>query len=288
MSPDPPPKLPVAPNMSQILNRISLGLAKHERILKTLKRPAAPTSTSSFTPQSKSSTTTSGFSSLATPSTGGATNNPLVNGVIGRSREEEDKLFEQDRALPPNAGVGFVAERKVGDRGVGGSGKEDKMLRGRLQLGKRGEGKDNKDKGDGRKRVVDESEEEEGRSGLGRKKKRKVVAEESNGVVGADATVQDVVVGAKEVIPAVEDTVAEKEPQQDGAEERGEKSGGEEQGNGDVQNTGETDVPDAAELALAKKRKRKQAKKKRSKANKARDEATPDTQAMQAAPHADE
>ncbi|KAH8907073.1 hypothetical protein BR93DRAFT_927930 [Coniochaeta sp. PMI_546] len=286
-SSDPPAKLPVAPNMSQILNRISLGLAKHERILQTLKRPPQPTTPS--TAQSKS--TTSGFSSLAQPTA--PSNKPgSANGVVSASREEEDRLFEQDRALPPNAGIGFVEERKAGERE--GKGREDKMLRGRL-LGKRGGGKD---KGAERKRYVDESEEEEGRSGLGKKKKRRrivgAVEGESNGVAGgggegADATnSEDVATVAKETPLVIEATAGGKEPQRDGNEESDGIADGDDPENSGGQTAGEPDLLDAAELAKAKKRKRKQAKKKRNKANKAQDEATTDAQPVPAAPHADE
>jgi hypothetical protein len=266
--------------MSQILNRISLGLAKHERILKTLKRPAPSASSTS---QSKSST--SGFSSLAQSTA--AADKPVSNGIVSKSREEEDRLFEQDRALPPNAGIGFVEERKAGERV--GKGKEEKMLRGRL-LGKRGEGKD---KGGERKRYVDESEEEEGRSGLGKKKRKvgRIAVEDINGVAGdggegVGGTVsEDVATAAQESPPVVEDTTTEK---RDDTEESGGRSDGEEQANGAVRNTGEVGVVDAAEQAKAKKRKRKQAKKKRSKANKAQGEETPVERPEQAAPRIDE
>lgn len=275
---NPSSKLPVAPNMSQILNRISLGLARHERILKTLKRPAPTTSTSASSgAQSKS--TASGFSSLATASYTNTSGSSTGGGVpISSTKEEEDRLFERDRALAPNAGIGFVEERKAGERG--GKGVEDKMLRGRL-LGRRGE----KDKGGERKRYVDESEEEEGRSGLGKKKRRRKVIEDGDGAAervdggegGADvAGVEDVEAGVLKAPTemAVEVTTMEPAPQElDGArEERSGSPDGGAQGDGGVQDPA---APDAAELAREKKRKRKQAKRKRSKATKARGEETP-------------
>lgn len=287
MAPDPPAKLPVAPNMSQILNRISLGLAKHERILQTLKRPAPPPPPSSSSSTSTQPTASrSGFSSLAAAadhsrpaSTGSGPGAP--RGGRRRDETEEEALFERDRALPPNAGVGFVEERKAGERA--GVGREEKMLRARL-LGKGG-------KGDAKgavvkKRVVEEeSEEEEGRSGLGKEKRRRrrrrvdgaVDGEEDGGGMGssrgegADGTGSDGVTnGAGETVSVVEVAATVREPlQRAGREDRPGSPGGDGQSNGGLQTTGDTETVDAAELAREKKRMRKQAKRKRSRVNKA-------------------
>lgn len=180
MAADAPTKLPVAPNINQVLNRISLGLAKHERILKTLNRPSSTTSTAN--PKSKPSS--SGFSSLSGSST--PTPNP-ANTPKALTRADEEAEFAAERALAPNAGIGFapVKEDTNGVNGRGGA-KEDKMLRGRI-LGKNAREQMNNKGKDKRRRYESESEEEEGRSGLGKKKKVAAVVK-AEPVKGEDVT----------------------------------------------------------------------------------------------------
>ncbi|KAB5582500.1 hypothetical protein GE09DRAFT_1075182 [Coniochaeta sp. 2T2.1] len=287
---DPPAKLPVAPNMSQILNRISLGLAKHERILSTLKRPSPSTSN-----PNNSTKSASGFSSLASSNT---STNPSAQPPNGpsRTKDEEDKLFESERNLPPNTGIGFVPEAKTAERSKSG-----KELRGRL-MGKRGGREDGK--GDNKKRYynVEESEEEEGRSGLGKKKKRKVVQPVPGVEDGRDEDVVDsgkdeevnrdedakeghVVLPHAEPEASVEPAAAavflpleEEEPAKLGGNgsERSNPSADEAVGV-------EVDVDDAEELARDKKRKRKQAKRKRSRANKDKAQESADANSTPAA-----
>jgi hypothetical protein len=288
--------------MSQILNRISMGLAKHERILSTLKRPVpSPSSAQS----SKPTASTSGFSSLASgvgvayipPLSAGATGKTTPTTINGRSsRKEEQDEFEADRALPPNAGIGFVEEKKTVEKG-----REDKMLRGRL-LGKRG-GKDDGRLGAGKRAAVEEeSEEEEGRSGLGKKKRRKRMVEPLVKEDGEDKSAEKSAgggdqVGAGTVSVKQEDegasTATRYEPT-NGADEAAaneaikaeegmqpagvEETAGAEQAEVKDDDAGTVVVESAGvldpdELAAEKKRKRKQAKRKRSKANKAAQES---------------
>ncbi|RKU40872.1 hypothetical protein DL546_000305 [Coniochaeta pulveracea] len=164
-------KLPVAKNLDQVLNRIALGLSKHERILKTLNRPSSTPSTTN----GKSKPSSSGFSSLS----GSSTPTPVQSNYPSRipTRAEEEAEFAAERALAPNAGIGF-APVKQEDLGVNGrgNGKEDKMLRGRI-LGKNAR-EQMTNKGKDKRRYESESEEEEGRSGLGKKKRKAVVVKE--------------------------------------------------------------------------------------------------------------
>jgi hypothetical protein len=166
-------KLPVAKNLDQVLNRIAMGLSKHERILKTLNRPS---STASAT-NGKSKPSSSGFSSLSGSSTP-APIQPIKSTKIP-TRAEEEAEFAAERALAPNAGIGF-APVKQEDNGVNGrgNGKEDKMLRGRI-LGKNAR-EQMANKGKDKRRYESESEEEEGRSGLGKKKRKAVVIKEED------------------------------------------------------------------------------------------------------------
>lgn len=164
------PKLPVARDLTQVLNRISLGLAKHERILKTLNRPSpSPSSTTNNNNKSGFSTLTS--SKPSTPI-------PTAARVLP-TRAEEEAEFAAERALPPNAGIGFAVVKPKDELGRGGAAasKEDKMLRGRI-LGKNARSQMEDAKKRGKRRYESESEEEEGRSGLGKGKARKVVKRE--------------------------------------------------------------------------------------------------------------
>ena len=192
--PDPSPggssesaKLPLAPDMNQILNRISLGLAKHERVLQTLRRPSPP----------KPSRSSAGFSSLATGPSNATTDPGGIAAPGGSSRllpptrpslapapnnddDGNDAEFRADRSLPPNAGIGWQPP-STGEGGAGsgaGKGRGDNALRARL-LGrgaaeKRGGGGGPVENGKNKRGRAEESEseQEEGRSALGRGKKR--------------------------------------------------------------------------------------------------------------------
>jgi hypothetical protein len=158
--------------MSQILNRISLGLAKHERILKTLNRPSGSSSSTPSITNPRSSST-SGFSSLS----GAAAPPPSFTGtpaaLTTATRKDEEALFLAERALAPNAGVGYAP--LAGEEKSAEAKKGDQMLRGRL-LGKSARGQ--KDKGAKKRYLESESEVEVGRSGVGKKKWRRATAAE--------------------------------------------------------------------------------------------------------------
>ena len=179
-----PAKLPVAPDLDQIFNRVALAMSKSQRLFSQAQRAATTTgssSSSSGAPAAapRSSTT---FSSRATapepPAAAAAatTTAPRYAYKTAAQLAAEDADFEAARSLPPNAGLGSVsaagskaaaeeARRKKDDewalrRKMGLSGAR---TRGGAAEGKRG-------------RVVDdsESEEETGRTGLGRAKKARV------------------------------------------------------------------------------------------------------------------
>ncbi|KAH0532487.1 hypothetical protein TsFJ059_001172 [Trichoderma semiorbis] len=137
-----PPPLPLAPDRAAISNKISLLLSNRTSLLKTLNPPS---------------------SSLAQQTT----RRHKVNA------DDIEQLFSGPR---PNEGVGYVPDRKAAAAGDAAA-REDRMLRGRL-LGKKGQ---MNGKGGGKKvaAVESESDEEPGRSGLGkRKRKRREVEEE--------------------------------------------------------------------------------------------------------------
>ncbi|KAL6834493.1 hypothetical protein V8C40DRAFT_232032 [Trichoderma camerunense] len=137
-----PPPLPLAPDRAAISNKISLLLSNRTSLLKTLNPPSS--STAQQTTQ---------------------TRRHKVNA------DDIEQLFSGPR---PNEGVGYVPDRKAaaGDAAA----REDRMLRGRL-LGKKGQRNGG---GNGKKfaAVESESDEEPGRSGLGKRKRPRREVEE--------------------------------------------------------------------------------------------------------------
>ncbi|KAL7914539.1 hypothetical protein GGI35DRAFT_148951 [Trichoderma velutinum] len=132
-----PPPLPLAPDRAAISNKISLLLSNRASLLKTLNPPSSSSST-------QSSAQTRRYN---------------VNA------DDIEQLFSGPR---PNEGVGYVPDRKAaaGDAAA----REDRMLRGRL-LGK-GQRNGKGAAAGGKKFAVEsESDEEPGRSGLGKRKR---------------------------------------------------------------------------------------------------------------------
>ncbi|KAL6906622.1 hypothetical protein GGI43DRAFT_395315 [Trichoderma evansii] len=139
-----PAPLPLAPDRAAISNKISLLLSGRTSLLKTLNPPS---------------------SAAQTPTT------QRRHHAI--SSDDIEQLFSGPR---PNEGVGYVPDAKAA--GKDAASKEDRMLRGRL-LGK-GKGARNQ-KGGKAFTAESESDEEPGRSGLGKRKRprrEEVVAEE--------------------------------------------------------------------------------------------------------------
>ncbi|KAL7788485.1 hypothetical protein V8C43DRAFT_287713 [Trichoderma afarasin] len=137
-----PPPLPLAPDRAAISNKISLLLSNRTSLLKTLNAPSSSSSSAQPTRRHK------------------------VNA------DDIEQLFSGPR---PNEGVGYVPDRKTAAAGDAAA-REDRMLRGRL-LGKKGQ-----KNGGGKKfaAVESESDEEPGRSGLGKRKRpRREVEEEA-------------------------------------------------------------------------------------------------------------
>ncbi len=180
-------KLPVAPDFDQILNRVSLAVSKSQRLFSqaqhasaTIAAPPPSVSTSSAT----SSTAPRSFSSLATASRPTQQEQshapPRYAYKTTAQLAAEDADFESARNLPPNAGLGYTAPGAGGSAAQAARKKEEEWaLRRKLGLTRKGS-----DKTGGAKRGrinESESEEETGRSGLGRAKRARVGAN-GNGV----------------------------------------------------------------------------------------------------------
>ncbi|UKZ73380.1 hypothetical protein TrVFT333_001026 [Trichoderma virens FT-333] len=134
-----PPPLPLAPDRAAISNKISLLLSNRTSLLKTLNPASSSSSAQSSTPP------------------------PRRYNV---NADDIEQLFSGPR---PNEGVGYVPDRKAAAAGDAAA-REDRMLRGRL-LGK-GQRNGKGSAAAGKKFAVEsESDEEPGRSGLGKRKR---------------------------------------------------------------------------------------------------------------------
>jgi hypothetical protein len=186
-------KPPVAANRDQILNRIALSLAKHQSILGSLSKSRSA-STNAAAPK-QAPTAGGSFSSLRAsssaqqPESSTSTSRAALAERAARLASEEAS-FREERALPPNAGIGWVgASTSVGGVGAGArAGKksareeqQDKILAQRLLGGAGARNRKGEEMaaaaaaakwkrkmgGDG------DDDEEEGRSAVGRAKRVK-------------------------------------------------------------------------------------------------------------------
>ncbi|KAK4122751.1 hypothetical protein N657DRAFT_646491 [Parathielavia appendiculata] len=117
---------PVAPDASQIFNRIALATAKHERILSTLSKHRTA---STFSPTTLTSTG-GGFSSLTirttpTPSDGTQPPHQAQDRPSRKAQADDaDLLYSQ----PPNAGVGYSpSPSPSAQSSSSGAGAQDKV-----------------------------------------------------------------------------------------------------------------------------------------------------------------
>ncbi|KAK4115758.1 hypothetical protein N656DRAFT_775716 [Canariomyces notabilis] len=127
-----PPKLPVAPDVDQIFNRIALGMAKHQRIFDTLAKHRTPSSPSTATATATATGTTpgpgGGFSSLTNPKsnksqlTSSSRSGNASNSATTRSPKiDDDADLNPAYALPPNAGIGYTPPSASAAAGAGGN-----------------------------------------------------------------------------------------------------------------------------------------------------------------------
>ncbi|KAI0518388.1 hypothetical protein F5B22DRAFT_59505 [Xylaria bambusicola] len=226
-----------APNYTVAMNQVQTQIEAQLRIVRSFMPSRAPP------PNAQTATTkpTPSFSALAT-----STSKPSLLPRQRAPKQDAESLFAETRAQDPNAGLGFgQSSKRAAEREKE---RENQILRSRLLGRKRGAAPD----ASGRTRHHGESSDEEpGRSGLGRAKKRarrEESREEGEEGIGPELELEKA--GAKQV---GEDSAANDEEE-----------------TGDVNmKTGVSDpAPDGAEGAPAegaKKRKRKKKNKKRKK-----------------------
>ncbi|KAI0381495.1 hypothetical protein F5Y04DRAFT_62495 [Hypomontagnella monticulosa] len=160
-----------APDFTMNMNRIQTQL---EARLKAA-RSFLPSRSELKANSSASASVGGSFSALSGSSNppGALPQSQDTNALAAARRQAEEAEFAEDRGLDPNAGIGSAPIRSsTGNGGANGNGREQdrdtSRLRGRL-LGKRG-----RVDADGQKKWVrkeDSSDEEAGRSGLGRAKR---------------------------------------------------------------------------------------------------------------------
>ncbi|KAK5660960.1 hypothetical protein OQA88_12335 [Cercophora sp. LCS_1] len=167
---------PKPPNLSTFQSRISLNLSRLSSLTSSLE---LPTSNSTSTTTTTTTTTTTAnttakpksFSSLTTSTSTSTSATPT------QQIQPEDDLKNPG---PPNAGVGFVPARETSAKET----KNDQLRAQLLGRGARGRNGNAKDGKVTKKREVEsESEEELGRSAVG--KKRRVGSSNSNGDEGS-------------------------------------------------------------------------------------------------------
>ncbi|KAI0143027.1 hypothetical protein GGR57DRAFT_370491 [Xylariaceae sp. FL1272] len=157
-----------APDYTVLMNRVQSQFESQISSIRSMLPPRTSNSTNPSTnpPNSSATTTTSTFSSLtSTPTT---TSNPTTSQNLARAKAES--LFTESSA-DPNTGLGFGTSAKPSHKE-----RENQALRNRLI----GRGRQtNKQGGIGTGRDKESSDEEEGRSALGRSKKRRRVVDDA-------------------------------------------------------------------------------------------------------------
>ena len=239
-----PAKLPVAPDLDQIFNRVALAMSKSQRLFSQAQRAVANPATAGGSSSSASATARSSttFSSRATapelPAAAAVTTTaPRYAYKTAAQLAAEEADFEAARSLPPNAGLGSVSASGSKAAADEARKKKDDEWALRRKMGLPGARTRAGGAAGKRGRVVNdsESEEETGRTGLGRAKKARV------GRRGDDD-----VAGREERGPgrAAEEEEEQQQQQQQGDEESERRKSG--AGRGDVAGGGITVEPQAA------------------------------------------
>ncbi|KAH6695795.1 hypothetical protein F5X68DRAFT_258321 [Plectosphaerella plurivora] len=235
------PALPSTTDFNALYNRISLAAAKQNTFLTSMraKYPSLKkTSTPTQTPAS-SAPSTSGFSSLRPETTAPTTTTSLSvpTKTKAQLRAEQEDAADPLRYDSPNAGLGFVPSKAEAHADAATQDLSRRIL------GKRArEIKNRGAAGNAAKRraaVDEESDEDEGRSGLGRRKRTRAMR---SGEVEDDTEV---------MAPPVVEVLPEPKPEMEAALE----------GSPEAAPASETPAPNASE---GKKKKKKNKKKKQS------------------------
>ncbi|KAK6955359.1 hypothetical protein Daesc_002994 [Daldinia eschscholtzii] len=154
-----------APDFTVTMNRIQTQLEARMKAA----RAFLPSRSDLHNNNAPVSSSTGSFSSLS-----GSSSNPQSQSrdaaAIAARRAAEEAEFAEERGLDPNAGIGLIRSSAAANKDASGTDRDTARLRGRL-LGKRGRDSADKDSQQKWARKEDSSDEEAGRSGLGRAKR---------------------------------------------------------------------------------------------------------------------
>ncbi|KAI0194759.1 hypothetical protein EV127DRAFT_421282 [Xylaria flabelliformis] len=155
-----------APNYTVTMNRVQTQIEAQLRIVRSFmpsRTPAAQQSTSSPAKPSFSALASTSTSKPATPST--------FQSRQQTQKQDSESLFAETRAQDPNAGLGFggSSSKRNSEREKE---RENQILRSRLLGRKRGAAGNVSGRTSSRREEESSDDEEPGRSGLGRAKKR--------------------------------------------------------------------------------------------------------------------
>ncbi|KAK4455649.1 hypothetical protein QBC34DRAFT_390530 [Podospora aff. communis PSN243] len=190
------------PNMADIFNRINMSISKQSKLLSASKPP--PTTTAITPPTTKGKS----FSSLAAK--------PTIQSQSQSQPQNSnpDADLKSTYLLPPNAGVGFAPTPSQSSATA-----EQRALRERLgKVGWKGGKKGERDGGKGKKRAAEESESEEelGRSAVGKSTgKGKRVKSEDEDVKVVSGAVESRIGGGEKEVEGVEVSAPVKEVKED-------------------------------------------------------------------------
>ncbi|KAI0131281.1 hypothetical protein F4814DRAFT_445420 [Daldinia grandis] len=154
-----------APDFTVTMNRIQMQLEARMKAARSFLPSRSDLNNAS---SSSPSPGNGSFSALGGSSSSSNPQNQSRDAAARRAAEEAE--FAEERGLDPNAGIGLTRSPATGNENTGGTDRDTARLRGRL-LGKRGR---NGADANGQQKWVrkeDSSDEEAGRSGLGRAKK---------------------------------------------------------------------------------------------------------------------
>ncbi|KAI1649616.1 uncharacterized protein F4817DRAFT_330910 [Daldinia loculata] len=151
-----------APDFTVTMNRIQTQLEARMKAARAFLPSRSDLNNASSSSGSGSFSALGGSSSSSNPQT------QSRDAAARRAAEEAE--FAEERGLDPNAGIGLTRSPATGNENNGGTDRDTARLRGRL-LGKRGRNGAGTDGQQKWVRKEDSSDEEAGRSGLGRAKK---------------------------------------------------------------------------------------------------------------------
>ncbi|KAI1106729.1 hypothetical protein F4804DRAFT_329923 [Jackrogersella minutella] len=196
-----------APDFTVNMNRIQTQLEARLKAVRSFLPSRSELNNASAKPGSGS------FSALNANSPSSSSGPQSQSAAAAARRQAEEAEFAEDRGLDPNAGIG-LARAPAGNGGEGGRDRDTARLRGRL-LGKRG--KSGVVDTDGQQRWVrkeESSDEEAGRSGLGRSKRRKgkrSQVEDDDGI-GLETNFRIRDMSSRDTAPAAENRSEQVEP----------------------------------------------------------------------------